>query len=534
MLEEMAGAGVSAAMKAVLTLALSVCLLTSLAASARAEDAREALHQRLDSFDEAERKLLAPYLERGPVGLIEFARGGDLPAVIVASYVNAPADKVARLIARPAEYPKFMQTIDSVEVLSQFGPQTSYKWTWRTGGVLFLEGENRMTAYGPPPGHPEQGHRIAINSERGHLGEGRLMWRVFPVSEARSIMVLAMRIDMRDANFVMKQLDAAARSLNRSVNLALCFVMLLNTKVEAEKQNKTPQILPKSVPLERPALDLAAFKPLLGRGDLLFAELTEHGFGKLAIAGRTGLRREDLWPVMTEPETFGKSLVPGSYTRVQERGEKKKRFTWGIDLPLIGTEGEMVLEEKPGDLVFIDATNGAMKGGKWRFATPTLPDGEVVVVGWSLFDISRAAWLIQKLAEVDPMMGHGLSAATQVMLLRALRSRAKQEKAERNGVAAPGKNRDAPPAKLPAKIEAAPASASVPATTAVTPNVATPAAPAVAPASNGVTRLPATSAAPAPAPVTPVTSMPPPTGQKTTAAPAAPSKPVPSKPATKP
>jgi hypothetical protein len=157
---------------------------------------------------------------------------------------------------------------------------------------------------------------------------------------------------------------------------------------------------------------------------------------------------------MTEPETFGKSLVPGSYTRVQERSDTKKRFTWGIDLPLIGTEGEMVLEEKPGNLLFIDATGGAMKGGKWRFATPTLPDGEVVVVGWSLFDISRAAWLIQKLAEVDPMMGHGLSAATQVMLLRALRSRAKQEKAERAGQPLPGKNRDAPPPKLPAKATA--------------------------------------------------------------------------------
>ncbi len=410
-------------------LALCVGVLTALpSARARAEaakDSQDALHQRLEALTEEERTKLAPLMETGPIALVEFAKGEDLPAVLVAGYVEAPAALAAKVIQSPGEYPKFMKTLDSVKVTSQHGSQTSYTWSWRTG-VLFLEGENRMTAYGPPPGHPEEGYRIAVHSQRGHLGEGRLMWRVFPAGEKRSMVVLAMRVDMREANFVMRQLDAAARSVNRSVNLALCYVMMLGTKREAERRAGNVQTLPTSVAFERPEVDLRTLKKVLGRADLLLMELTDKGIGKLSIVGRTGLRPDQLLPVMTSPETFGKSLVPGSYTRVTKNEGERKTFEWGIKLPFIGIEGVMTLANHDG-LTSVDATQGALKGGKWRFTIPTLKSGEAVLVGYCKFDITQTTWLIRKIAEVDPVMGHGLAAASQVMVLRALRSRARDE-----------------------------------------------------------------------------------------------------------
>jgi hypothetical protein len=251
------------------------------------------------------------------------------------------------------------------------------------------------------------------------------MWRVFPVSPKRSMVMLAMRVDMRDANFVMRQLDAAARSVNRSVNLALCYVMLLGTAHEAERRaGATP--VPHQVVFAPPKVDRAKYKKLLGRADLLVMELTPKGLGQLTIFGRTGMRPDKLWHVMTEPETFGKALVPGSYTRVTRREGNSKTFEWGINLPLIGTSGTMEMKELDGAL-HIDATDGSLSGGKWRFLTPTLPSGEAVVVGYAVFDISRTTWLIEKIAALDPMMGHGLAAASQVMMLRALRRRAHDE-----------------------------------------------------------------------------------------------------------
>jgi hypothetical protein len=399
------------------------------APDAKADAKQDAKTARLEALDDQERLLLAPLMERGPVSLVEFAKGDELPAVLVAGFVEAPADLVASVVAHPRDYPKFMKTLDSVEILSESPTQTAYKWTWQTG-VLFLSGENRMTILAPPKDKADLGHRISVKSERGQMGEGRLLWRIFPAGPKRAFVSLSMRVDMRDANFVMRQLDAAARSVNRSVNIALAHVMLLGTKREAERQAGYTGKLPGSVPFDQPRLDLAALTPMLGRADLLLMELTDKGLGKLSIVGRGGIGPDKLRAVMTDPETFGKSLVPGSYTRITKREATSKTFEWGVDLPLIGTEGVMKMKDADG-LVSIDATEGALKGGRWRFRTPTLTSGEGVVVGYSQFDVAKTGWLVEKIASIDPAMGHGLAAATQVMLLRALRKRVKQEEDEK-------------------------------------------------------------------------------------------------------
>jgi hypothetical protein len=437
---------------------LPVTLVLSLAASAAAAPpapaakavpvSTDARTQKLETLDDKERALLAPLLERGPISLIEFSQADILPAVLVAGYVDAPADQVADVISHPRDYPKFMRTLDSVQVLSESPTQTAYKWTWQTG-VLFLEGENRMTILAPPKGKPELGHRISVKSERGQMGEGRILWRVLPAGPKRSLISLSMRVDMRDANFVMRQLDAASRSINRSVNIALAHVMMLGTKREAERRvGITTPVLPKTVPFEAPKVDLAKLKPLLDRADLLLMELTPSGLGKLSMVGRGGATPAELTKVMTDPDTFGKSLVAGSYTKVTKVEGSKKTFNWGVDLPLIGTSGTMTMEDKDG-LVSIDATDGALKGGRWRFNTPTLASGEGVVVGYSQFDVTKTSWLVQKIASLDPAMGHGLAAATQVMMLRALRKRVQQE---REAAAAPAATTTVvEPAAAPAK-----------------------------------------------------------------------------------
>jgi hypothetical protein len=409
-------------------IALLACVLWVAApAQAAPTKAPDAKQQRLESLDDKERALLAPLFERGQVSLVEFAQGDVLPAILVAGYVEAPAELVASVISHPREYPKFMRTLDSVEMLSESPTQNAYKWTWQTAGVLFLEGENRMTILAPPKNKPDQGYRISVKSERGQLGEGRLMWRVQPAGKKRSFVSLGLRIDMRDANYVMKKLDAASRSINRSVNIALAHVMLLGTKREAERQGGAPESFPASVPFDPPRLELEKLKPVLDRADLLLMELTPTGLGKLSVVGRGGATPEQLKAVMTDPDTFGKSLVQGSYTRVTRTEGPVKTFEWGVDLPLVGTKGKMTMKAEP-DLVSIDAIDGALKGGRWRFQTPKLASGEGVVVGFSQFDVTKSSWLVEKIAGIDPAMGHGLAAATQVMMLRALRKRVQQER----------------------------------------------------------------------------------------------------------
>ena len=51
-----------------------------------------------------------------------------------------------------------------------------------------------------------------------------------------SLVLYSMRIDLRDSNAVARQLSRGARSLNRSINLAMAFGTVLRTQVEAERR----------------------------------------------------------------------------------------------------------------------------------------------------------------------------------------------------------------------------------------------------------------------------------------------------------
>ena len=47
-----------------------------------------------------------------------------------------------------------------------------------------------------------------------------------------------------------------------------------------------------------------------------------------------------------------------------------------------------------------------------------------LVTGWARFDFSHSTWLLQKLVNADAFLGQGVVGASQVMLVRAVRSRA--------------------------------------------------------------------------------------------------------------
>ena len=102
-------------------LTVLVLLLTwSSAALAENRSAKvDATIARLGSLDPAERALLVPYLAQGPVVLTEFQnRQTDLPAVIYAARIEAPAETVAAVIGNPKDYPRFMRALTEVEVKS--------------------------------------------------------------------------------------------------------------------------------------------------------------------------------------------------------------------------------------------------------------------------------------------------------------------------------------------------------------------------------------------------------------------------------
>ena len=279
---------------------------------------------RLGTLSPDERKLLAPYLAQGPVILTEFQnQQTDLPAVIYAARIYAPAETVADVIGKPASYPQFMTALTGVDIKSTNGRMTAFDWTW--GVSLFsMTGQNVMTTY---PGTPELGYRFDIRTFGGELGTGRVMWRVYPEGPNRSLIVFSSRLDMRDAYYITRQLSKEGSAVNRTINVAVAMVTLLEIKEEAETRSGS-HVSAKfaAKPLARPYVDMNRLRRLLGRGDLVFMDLDGQTLQSVTVVGRSGATVNRVRRVMLDPEIFGQSLLHGNCAEVVERTDDGVRF----------------------------------------------------------------------------------------------------------------------------------------------------------------------------------------------------------------
>ena len=77
----------------------------------------------------------------------------------------------------------------------------------------------------------------------------------------------------------------------------------------------------------------------------------------------------------------------------------------------------MRLREEP-----TSTRRAALDGGHWRFVTQPLAARQLAC-GWAEFDLGSANFLLRAVVEPDTSLRPGLSAATEVMMVRALRIR---------------------------------------------------------------------------------------------------------------
>ena len=307
-------------MRRFLTVLILLAAWSTTALAERQSGKVDASVARLGAFSPEERALLTPHLARGPVVLTEFQnRQTDLPAVIYAARIHAPAKTVAGVIGKPSDYPRFMSALTSVDVQAVNGQMMAFDWTW--GVTLFsLTGHNVMTTY---PGNAKRGYRFDIRTTGGDLGIGRVMWRVYPEGPNKSVIVFSSRLDMRDANYITRQLSAEGNAVNRTINVAVAMVTLLEVKSEAERRAGT-HVNGKfaAKPLRRPRVDMEALRPLLGRGDLVLMDLDGDRMQSVAVVGRSGSSIRRVRRVMLDPEEFGKSLLHGTCAEVTERTDE--------------------------------------------------------------------------------------------------------------------------------------------------------------------------------------------------------------------
>lgn len=372
------------------------------------------------STDEIQR--VAPYTADGPVALIEFADSerDELPAVNVLTRVKAPPALLLQLVRDPQRYPEYMRTLSEVEVVSRRRDSVVYDWAWNIS-LFRLRGRNVMRVYEPANEAEQRGTRITIDSQQGDLGKGRMSLRILPYAEQESLLLISMRLDLRTANYIARKAAQAARSVNRSANMALAYTMALSFAKEAQRNSGQPTPIV-SGDLRKPAVDEGGIYPLLERGDLVLMRLQGERLIQCSAFGRIDFPRSLVRRVMLDADGFGSALLPGSKAEVVKQQGDLTIFDWNIAIPLLGVSGQMAMRaEEP--TVTVEATSGALSGGLWKFEAKAVQPQRTLLATWAAFDVRKTNMLVRAMANADPFLGHGLSAASELMLVRALRTK---------------------------------------------------------------------------------------------------------------
>jgi len=335
--------------------------------------------------------------------------------------VHTPATVLADVVVDPAHYPRFMPAMNSVKIVAHQPGTIVYDWSFELA-ALHLSGRNAMTIYAAPRDRPDAGTRVTIDSQQGDLGRGRFLLRVVPHGPQQSLLVLSMRLDLRQANYVLRQLAKSAPSVNRSANLALAVSMALHLQHEAESRvlQPTPPSATATT-FTRPHVDAKLLAPLLTRGDLLLFDTNGATLQQIAVLGVVHAKKSKVRAALRDARGFGSALVPGSKATIVAQEAGTTTIDWAISVPFIGLSGQMRMSEVGSD-VCVDAIAGALRGGRWRFGVNALGKHETLVTGWASFSFSESTWFLEQMLTADAYLGHGMTAASELMMMRSLRS----------------------------------------------------------------------------------------------------------------
>lgn len=102
-----------------------------------------------------------------------------MPSVEVTRVIPAAQDEVWRVVADMASYPKYMESVDTIEVLSRSGNETQTDWRVRLQGAPFHWVERDVFL-------PEEG-RIVYDQTEGDLKVFRGEWRLTPTAGGTTV-----------------------------------------------------------------------------------------------------------------------------------------------------------------------------------------------------------------------------------------------------------------------------------------------------------------------------------------------------------
>jgi ribosome-associated toxin RatA of RatAB toxin-antitoxin module len=394
--------------------------LALLFVAASAEAKTKKVDSRRSDFDIP---TLARLAEHRELALIESSPAGECKQVVMFTVMGAPPEKVWDVLMDVATYPKFIDTVVSIDVVKKDGAQVMFDWEI---DIPFFNLEGRRKQRGKRP------QFVEVRGVSGHLSGSHEAWELFPLDGGKRTLVAFYRaLDTDTGGVLLKTMIDLEPSMDQGANLATGFVHLRQLRQHVEKA-PNPTYAPRSgaVPaFARIALgkevDLAKLSRLLRHGQLALIESYDDGALKqVALLAEVNATSDRIAKIVQDPAKYPEFIPNFAEQKVTPQEDGKLKMEWELEVPMVNLTGtSMMTIEKDGS-VDVVAVDGDIKRGRWRWEFNPRPNGVTIPVHYAYSDVRESSWVTKMLVDKQPLFEHGIVIASGTVAMHAMKARA--------------------------------------------------------------------------------------------------------------
>ncbi len=325
------------------------------------------------------------------------------PRVLGAALSNASAERLLALVQQPAAYQQALPRIRRADVVSVQGSDKLVAWEleiplWNLKGKLWLR---------PRP------DGVDLELAEGDLAPGLFQIRI-DAGDARSLIVVEGRANLRDANWMSKKLVAKNALAEPAMTAAAAWILLRAMALEAERSG--PQApagrwpTQPTGPLATPFDGTALGKIALEAGDtLVYGAVRRRPDGRLAwadVATSVPLSPEALTQRLAEPDRW--RAFPGWRAVKVLRAPGTAPAIWEVDTKFPFVDMDATWAVTFGPPLRAQAIDGDTKGAVMGWDLLAGPKNGVAVLSMHP-RLDKAGYVPRKFVEAEPLGEHGLA-----------------------------------------------------------------------------------------------------------------------------
>jgi ribosome-associated toxin RatA of RatAB toxin-antitoxin module len=412
-------------------LAPLLALVGLAAAAPSALAARVALH----SLPPEDSLKLAPLAGRGELALVESHADGRLRQITVYAIVNAPPDKAEYVVGHPAEYPDFVPSVVKSKISSATPDGTLY-YDWELDVPLVnLKGQNRLS-FGKPA-IPGSARTIEVETLRGDVPSGAWHWEFLPLGDGRTLVACHTYADIAKANWFLRKMIAANRTIEHGSVLASTVVFVKAVKLRAEAlaghgdghRPKVDQSLDRAVELKpvRGTFDPQVLDPLLARGPVALIESFPDGRLRLAdLLSYVYAPQAAMFRSVSTPTDFSR-FVPGvDKSNVLSDNGREALYELEIHVPVlpnINYKTRMVREPEA-ERVRQHCVAGDARGSVYGWDLISMGPKQTLAIYQLNGQLRKQSWFLRQMIKSEPFYEHGLNVSVALATMMAMRGHA--------------------------------------------------------------------------------------------------------------